>query len=321
MHAPGVVGPYERLILLKELMLCDHTPVEALGALARQAAESHFAAGDRIPSADGLWDEAHVIVEGRVRVMQDGAPLYTAGPKQAFGLIETLARVGTDVVQARADEETATLQIRMATLFSILEDHQAVTQASIRSLARRLLTVPEWLAGVVARPAAPAGVALTDDVDVVDRIRRLQMSDLFAHARVDSLGELASCYEPFDAGAGTVLWREGDPAGWLLALTGGRVESRSKAGLAMTWTAGMDPGLFDALAGVRWHDAMVVMPVTGFRLSADRLFDTLEDDFPMAADLLAGLAARVRTQRQALTSSPREELSSPVQQPAPHPAA
>jgi hypothetical protein len=311
----GVVGPYERLILLKALSLSSHPPVEALGALAQQAAECHFASGDRIPTADGFWEEAHVVVEGRVHVIQDGRRLYTAEPKQAFGLIETLARVRTDAVEAQAERETVTLQIRMATLFSILEDHHAMTQAAVRSLARRLLTTPDWLAGVVARRTSVAGMARSGDFDVIDRIRRLQMSDVFAHARVDSLAELASCYEPFDAPAGTVLWREGDPAGWLLALTGGHLESTSKAGLSMTWTAGMDPGLFDALAGVRWHDAIAATPIIGFRLSADRLFDTLEDDFPMAADILAELAALVRAQRQALTSAPRS--ASPV----PHPAA
>jgi CRP-like cAMP-binding protein len=310
-NAPGVVGPYERLILLKALSLSSHPPVDAIGALAGQAAECHFAAGTSMPTAVGPWEEAHVVVEGRVNVLQDGRQLYTAVPKQAFGLLETLAHVGTDIVQARAEIETVTLQIRMATLFSILEDHQAMMLGAVRSLARLLLTTPAWLAGVVARRAPVSGVALTEHVDLVDRIRRLQMSDVFAHARVDSLAELASQYEGFEAAAGTVLWREGDPARWLLALTGGQIQSASTADLSLTWTAGTHPGLFDALAGVRWHDAVAVTPVTGFRLSADRLFDALEDDFAMAADVLAALAALVRSQRQAPT------FSSDAQPPAP----
>jgi CRP-like cAMP-binding protein len=305
-----VVGPYERLILLKALSLSSHPPVDAMGALARQAEERHFEPGERVPTADGPWEEAHVIVEGRVNVLQDGQRLYTAGPRQAFGLIETLARVGTDVVQARAEIETVTLEIRMATLFSILEDHQTLTFGAVRSLARRLLTMPAWLAGVATR-APVAGVVLPEHFDLVERIRRLQTSDVFAHARVDSLAELASQYEPFQAAAGTVLWRERDPAHSLLVLTGGRVESTSIAGLSLAWTAGATPGVFDALAGMRWHDATAVTPITGFHLTADRLFDALEDDFAMAADVLAGLAVLVRSQRQAATVSPGAEPPSP----------
>jgi len=41
--------------------------------------------------------------------------------------------------------------------------------------------------------------------------------------------------------------------------------------------------------------------VTGVpSLSAERLYDAVEDDFVMAADLLSALASRVRGQRQAL---------------------
>lgn len=303
MKDTDVVGPYERLILLKALALSSHPPVDAMGALARQATERHFESGARVPPADGPWEEAHVIVEGRVNVFQDGQRLYTAGPRQPFGLIETLARVGTDTVQARAEIDTVTLEIRLATLFSILEDHQTLMLGAVRTLARLLLTTPAWLAGTATRTPV-AGVVLPEHFDLVERIRRLQMSDVFAHARVDSLAELASQYEAFDAAAGTVLWREGDPARWLLVLTGGQIESRSAAGLSLTWTAGTTPGVFDALGGVRWHDATAVAPITGFRLTADRLFDALEDDFAMAADVLTSLAALVRAQRRAAIFSP-----------------
>ena len=60
-------------------------------------------------------------------------------------------------------------------------------------------------------------------------------------------------------------------------------------------------GAFEALAAApRWHDAIAATEVTGFRLSTERLYDALEDDFVMAADLLSALASRVRAQRLAL---------------------
>src|SRR5262249_20406199 len=161
-------------------------------------------------------------------------------------------------VQARADTETVTLEIRLPTLFSILEDHQSLALGTVRSLARTLLATPAWLAGAIGRRLVVSSVVSTDQLDLVDRIRRLQISDVFAHGRVDSLAELASQYEPFAAAAGTMLWREGDPAGWALVLIGGQIASASTAGFSRTWTPGTTPGVFDSLAGVRWHDAMAV---------------------------------------------------------------
>jgi CRP-like cAMP-binding protein len=47
----------------------------------------------------------------------------------------------------------------------------------------------------------------------------------------------------------------------------------------------------------RWCDAVAATPLTGLRLSAERLFDALEDDFSMAEDLLAALALQLRQLR------------------------
>jgi CRP-like cAMP-binding protein len=137
-----LVGPYERLILLKTVSLSGCPPATALGALARQAEERHFDAGVRISGSP--WDSAHLVVEGRVSVYQAGQPVYSAGPKEAFGVLEALAPLETDF-EARADADTLTLEIRATTLLSVLEDHHAMTQGTIQALGRTLLATPSWL--------------------------------------------------------------------------------------------------------------------------------------------------------------------------------
>src|ERR1700686_1638617 len=88
-----LVGPYERLVLLKALSMSGSPPAEALAALAQQAGERRLAAGASIADANRRWEHAYVVVEGRVGVYQDGQLLYSAGPKESFGVIEVLARV------------------------------------------------------------------------------------------------------------------------------------------------------------------------------------------------------------------------------------
>jgi CRP-like cAMP-binding protein len=295
-----LLGPYERLVLLKAMSLGAHPPAAALSALASHAVERQFAAGTRLTDGSTRWDSVHVVAEGQISVRQGGRHLYTAGPREVFGLLETLARVEADV-EAQADVESLTLEIRATTLLSIMEDHHVIAQDTIQTMARLLLTTPYWMSRSLERRVHVPATVSPKGFDLVDRIRLLQTSGVFAHARVDSLAELASQYEEFHAEPGTVLWREGDPGGWFVVLLDGTVDSSSKAGLGFSWEPGMVPGLIDALAAApRWHDARAATPLMGLRLSAERLFDALEDDFAMAADLLSALAVKVRQQRLAV---------------------
>src|SRR5262245_32151544 len=121
-----LVGPYERLMLLKALSLSAHPPAAALAALAQQAEERHLVTGAPLRSTDMPWDSVHIVVEGRVSVSESDRELYSAGPMEAVGMLETLARVENGV-EARAEIETVTLEIQAATLFSVLEDHYVMT--------------------------------------------------------------------------------------------------------------------------------------------------------------------------------------------------
>ena len=305
------LGPYERLILLKAISLAGQPPAAALGALAGYAAERHFGAGSRLADPDRPWEGVHVVVEGKVVVDEDGRQLYAAAPREVVGMLETLARIQRGV-EARADLDTVTLEIRASALLSILEDHHGMARDTIQTLARLLLADPtcSCLPATWDRrqllPQIPA-----HPLDLVDRIRLVQANGVFAHARVDSLAEIASQYEEFHAPPGTTFWGESDPGGWLFVVLEGRVDSGTASGLRFSWTSGMTPGLFEALGSAsRWHDAIAATPVRGLRLNAERLFDALEDDFAMTADLLSAMAARLRYQHQ-VVGMPRPGRGTP----------
>jgi len=301
-----LVGPYERLVLLKALLMSGHPPAEALSALAHQAGELRLAAGARITATDSAWERAYVVVEGRVGLYQDGQLLYSAGPTEPFALLEMFARVQGGI-EVRAEVETLALELRASTLLSVLEDHFIMTLDTVRILGRMLLTTPVWLSGSMAiRRFVVPEVVPAEGIDLVDRIRMLRASDVFARTRLDSIAEVADQFEEFRVGAGAVLWQEDEFSDWLMVLLDGRIASASKQGLRFEWSPGTVPGLIDALvAAPRWHDAIAATPVTGLRLSAERFLDAMEDDFEMATDVLASVAARVRQQRLALASTLR----------------
>src|SRR5262249_11015540 len=146
---PPLVGPYERLMLLEGLSLSGHPPTDALAALAQQATEHRLGAGSSTEDAE-IWDAAHVVVEGRVSVSQSGRRLYSAGPRETFGLLELLARVNRGL-EVHADVETTTLDIRATTLFAILEDHPAMALTVVQGLARALMVSPAAASDVISR--------------------------------------------------------------------------------------------------------------------------------------------------------------------------
>src|SRR5262245_19535468 len=111
---PPLVGPYERLMLLEALSLSGHPPTDALAALARHATENRFDPGDP-PNGSDIWDAVHVVVDGRVSFYQSGRKLYSAGPRETFGLLELLARTNGNL-EVRAELATTTLDIRATTL-------------------------------------------------------------------------------------------------------------------------------------------------------------------------------------------------------------
>jgi CRP-like cAMP-binding protein len=292
---PHLIGPYERLILLKALSSFGDVPAPALAALAGQATERHLAAGATLVDIYHRWDAVHILVEGAVTVSESGRPPSTVGPREAIGLLEVLASVKGGV-QARATVETVTLEIGATTLFSILEDHRQMTFGMVQELARSL--VASAVEGTIWS-GQPVQEIDPGRIDLVDRIRLLKRTDLFARTRVFSLGEIASHFDERRLDVGTVLWREGDPASWLMVLLDGEVEASSRGGLGQSYGPGTAPGALDAIAGTpRSYAAKAVTPVTALRLSADRLFDALEDDFSMAEDLLAALATGLRRRRQ-----------------------
>ena len=172
-----------------------------------------------------------------------------------------------------------------------------MTTTVVRGLARALMASPATASNVIARAVRLPDLMSPTGLDLVDRIQLLQTSDLFSHAHVQSLAEIAGDFEEFHVEPATPLWREGDAATWLLVVLDGRIDALSRD-VTGSWSRGVAAGALEAIGGMpRWCEATAATAVTGLRLSAERLFDALEDDFSMAEDLLATLASQLRQLR------------------------
>jgi len=112
-----------------------------------------------------------------------------------------------------------------------------MARETIHTLARLLLAdpacscLPETWDTRFLLPGIPA-----HRLDLVDRIQLIQANGAFAHARVDSLAEIATQYEEFHALPGMTFWREGDPGGWFFVVLEGTVDSGTANGLRFAWT-------------------------------------------------------------------------------------
>ena len=80
---PHLVGPYERLMLLKGLSPSGDPPVDAVGALAEQAIERRFGAGAVVIAADHPWDGVHIVMDGHVGVYESGRDLHGRAGKHS----------------------------------------------------------------------------------------------------------------------------------------------------------------------------------------------------------------------------------------------
>ncbi|HUQ40841.1 MAG TPA: cyclic nucleotide-binding domain-containing protein [Acidimicrobiales bacterium] len=96
-----------------------------------------YAAGQDIVTQGDAGDWFFLILEGRAKVLIDGAPRRTLGPGQYFGemsLIDQEPRSAT----VRAEADVRGLSIPSATFLGILEHNWSIARKVMANLSRRL---------------------------------------------------------------------------------------------------------------------------------------------------------------------------------------
>lgn len=127
----------EKVIFLQNVDVFDDVPSEQLAYLAAIAEEVSYLKDEVIYRRSEPSDALYLVLQGGVRLHQDGRDITLAGPRQAFGtwaLFDEEPRV----VTATAVEDTNLLRVDREDFIDLLADHVQITRGILKKMAGRL---------------------------------------------------------------------------------------------------------------------------------------------------------------------------------------
>lgn len=293
MNAPFTIGPMERAVHLRTLPLFDAMRTAQVVGLAQLAEERQLAAGRVLQERGRAVRGLAVLLDGVVRVEREGADPVLIEAPHPIGVLELLADQPspTRLIAARP---LSLLVLDASRWWDVLEEEFAIV-VQLRAALGRALAARQSL-DLVDR-AAPAGddgddAAASDPVGQLLRLYRVPLLRAFGVAVLDALvrgGEPPRTYA-----AGATLFRPGDRAEHLLAVTRGTIACRAADGSAACAETGALLGANAALSGLpQAHEARAATASAAVALDARRVWDLAEDHFHVARALLAHAARRL----------------------------
>ena len=130
----------EKVLLLQDVDIFEHTSTEDLSHVAAIAEEIEFQTGDVIYKEDEIPDSMYVVIEGKVRLTRGGKEVTVAKNMDAFGtwaLFDDEPRVAT----ATALEPSQILRLDKEEFIDLLADHVGITQSIMKTLTKKLRTL------------------------------------------------------------------------------------------------------------------------------------------------------------------------------------
>ena len=127
----------EKVLLLQDVDIFEHTSTEDLSHVAAIAEEIEFQTGDVIYKEDEIPDSMYVVIEGKVRLTRGGKEIMVAKNMDAFGtwaLFDDEPRVAT----ATALEPSQILRLDKEEFIDLLADHVGITQSIMKTLTKKL---------------------------------------------------------------------------------------------------------------------------------------------------------------------------------------
>ncbi len=127
----------EKVLLLQEIDIFQHTTSENLSHIAVVTEEVDFPPGEEIFREGELPDAMYVVVSGNVRLHRSGQEVMIASHSDVFGtwaLFDDEPRV----VTATTTEECRLLRLDKEDFYDLLADHSQITQGVMKTLSMRL---------------------------------------------------------------------------------------------------------------------------------------------------------------------------------------
>ncbi|MFT5993626.1 MAG: CRP-like cAMP-binding protein [Bradymonadia bacterium] len=282
--------PMERLIYLRSIPGLAAVGKDGLMYLAQRTTEHFFPAGTEVFRPDRPVEGVHFVVEGVIRVWQEGRHLLDADTNGGIGFQPVLS--GSTIGQrAVALVDCVTLEIRRDHLFEMMEDDFAFFANGIRQLASALISAQRELdsRGLLERSEPEDVPYPTEPLDLVQRLSRFDRGP-FADVNLEGLVHLVRRYPEVRLPAGTVLWEEGDPATWGLHVVYGVVSCESEE---RQFKMGPDSvvGVLESYSEEpRSYRAVADTEVVALRADVSAFFDVLEDNFDIAVGFMEFLS-------------------------------
>jgi len=285
--------PLDRLIYLRTLPTLGGLAGSGLTFVASQATERHFSAGELIYRPEEPIGVVHFIVEGQIRVEQEGLLLLETGPPFTIGFLPVLS--GSPVGQkAIALEDTVTLEITRSDLFEIFEDDFGFLENGIRQLSRQFLECQRELEirGLLERSEPEVTPYPHHALDLVERLALIRNGP-YAKVNLEPLVQLVRDAEEVRLEPGDLVWEEGDPSLWGLHIAHGVIRCESSE-RSFRMGPGSVLGLLDANGGLpRGYTAVAETKIVAMKATTETFFDVLEVNFPLALGLLAFFSGMV----------------------------
>lgn len=131
-----------RTTLLAACPLFHGIDEEGLAALAAKATQVDFPAGHVIARQGEIGTGFFVVIDGRVRVVRDGAVVATLGPGEFFGELSILDRLPRNAMVA-TELPTTCLALAAWDFDAVLLDQPRLALAILRGVAARLRQVSD----------------------------------------------------------------------------------------------------------------------------------------------------------------------------------
>lgn len=285
------VGPFDRLLYLKQLPGLSDLPLGELGVLARQLTERQFAKGEKLLSEGTPIESLYVIVEGSVRLEREGQFEEISGPQQGVGFMHWLANV-KDGIDAIAEKDVLALEMPSLALLEILEDHFSFYLTMVQSLSQILHDkLPNTVDGGIKRRWDRDLILPDRPLDIVERIVLLRRSPILKDVGLETIANLASDLSEKKYKANNQLWKVGDSSENFVIVLSGRIRCTTPNGKHFLAEGGHFMGAIESFAlKPYWYDAVAETSVTVFEGATSNFLDALEDNFEMAMTFLGSIA-------------------------------
>jgi CRP-like cAMP-binding protein len=292
-YAPAGVGAQvERLLYLKKLPILGGLPQAQLLAVAEQMRERIYTKGDVLVQEGRPVEGIKFVVQGKVHVSRQGRPAGHAGPGTGVGGYWVLSGRPASM-EVTAETDVLTLEVPAETVMELLEEHFALLLLLLRDTSAQIIALVLRRGWYRPGPREteeepPPWQAPDRELDLVERIFFMRQSPPFRQASINALAELSRGFSEVRHEAGTTIWKEGEPAGWVALVVSGRVLCSPSRGTPFEVSDGSPVGALEAVAAVpRWYDAVALTPVRALHGNIQWLLDVFEDNFEMARDYLA----------------------------------